>query len=82
MGIKLQKVCLKNWLNVWKEYNINKGNIKEQINEVLKPYEAELNEILEGYVSISIHKGEPDIVTVHKTGKVGKWVLRKYLKKQ
>ena len=51
---------------------MNKGNIKEQINKVLGPYEAELNEILEGYVSISIHKGEPDIVTVHKTGKVNK----------
>lgn len=46
--------------------------ITEKIIEAIKEKERELNEILEGYVSISIHKGEPDIVTVHKTGKVNK----------
>jgi len=58
--------------NIERNIIINKGNIKEQINKVLEPYEAELNEILEGYVSISIHEGEPNIVTVHKTGKASK----------
>lgn len=46
--------------------------ITEKIIEALEPYENELSEILEGYVSISIHKGEPNTVSVHKTGKVNK----------
>lgn len=46
--------------------------ITEKIIEAIKPYENELSEILEGYVSISIHEGRPDIVTVHKTGKANK----------
>lgn len=40
------------------------------MNKALEPYWKELSEIEEGYFSIAIHRGVPDLVTTHKTNKV------------
>ena len=42
-------------------------DIKEQIIEALKPYTDRLNEMVEGYISLSVNKGKVKILALHET---------------
>ena len=47
-------------------------SIREQILEALEPHKEIIDNMVEGYVSVSIHNGEVDIITLHETKKVKK----------
>lgn len=47
-------------------------SITMSIIKAIKFYEEEIDKIIEGYVSISITKKNPNIITLHKTDKIKK----------